>query len=563
MAFESTTFTETLPAGTEKNYNSLCTDTKATHVVSSIIYGMNGYFNFKRTLRHDENKQKIFGSIQAVVKSIPSFSIEGKASVDLKGILKDISKETEVTLYGDFLLQHQPTTFDEAIQTYKTLPSLLGAKPEYEGSSKIKMQLTPITTYCNKADVLLIGISDQLINQVTATLEKFESIKRKVTTLLASRPAIDFQPVQSNLDKFNLHLKNYESKFKSNLQEILPKIKGGGQGSSEADLIRLLSEYNLSPYNKETSARFLGRRKREIQAMQFVLNLFGNSKASNIKVVDFESANDVENLLSKIFVVVFEVNVLQPKTVTDSFINGLEVNETNFWFNIDEDIGAVGQQVPLFRKFAEENSNVAESAYLVKITKAKQDPVRIYAQKDGVIITSNFVIPSRPPKLVASSRSYDSTTFIVAKPNNTWITKLEIMYWDYVLGESSGVHTKQYDDFGSIYVGELKPATIYQFKMRYITEMGYSPASKLSDPIVTTPCSEPTNLQIDDISSSSVKIRWSPPDYVGKGIVISDYKVTIESRYFIEICFCREFHNISIVYIIPSQDYLRDVNIYW
>ena len=424
MAFESTAYTETLPAGTEKNYNSLCSDTKATHVVSSIIYGMNGHFNFKRTLRHNENKQEIFGSIQAVVKSIPSFSIEGKASVNLKGTLKDISKETEVTLYGDFLLQHQPTTFDESIQTYKTLPSLLGRKPKYEGSSKIKMQLTPITTYCNKADVLLIGISDQLINQVTMTLEKFESIKRKVTTLLASRPAINFQPVRRNLDTFNLHLKNYESKFKNNLQEILPKIKGGGQGSSEADLIRLLSQYNLSPYNKETSARFLSRRKREIQAMQFALNLFGNSKASNIKVIDFESANDVENLLSKIYVVVFEVNVLQPKTVTDSFVNGLEVNETNFWFNTDEDIGAVGQQVRLFRKFAEENENVAESAYLVKITKAKQDPVRIYAQKDGVIITSNFVIPSRPKKFVASSRSYDSITFEVAKPNNTWITKL-------------------------------------------------------------------------------------------------------------------------------------------
>ena len=364
MAFESTTITETLPAGTEKNYNSLCTDTKATHVVSSIIYGMNGYFNFKRTLRHNENKQEIFGSLQVVVKAIPAFSIEGKASIDLKGTLKDISRETEVTLYGDFLLQHQPTTFDEAIQTYKTLPSLLGAKPEYEGSSKIKMQLTPITTYCKKADVLLIGISDQLINQVTITLEKFESIKRKVTTLLASRPAIDFQPVRRNLDIFNLHLKNYESQFKSDLQKILPKIKGGGQGSSEADLINLLSKYNKSPYNKETSARFLGRRKREIQAMQFVLNIFGNSKSSNIKVVDFESAIDVQSLLSKTYVVVFKVNVLQPKTVTDSFIKGLEVNETNLWFNSDEDIGALGQQVRLFRKFAEENRNFPESAYL-------------------------------------------------------------------------------------------------------------------------------------------------------------------------------------------------------
>ena len=184
-------------------------------------------------------------------------------------------------------------------QSYKTLPSLLGTKPNYDGSSKIKMQLTPITTYCKEADVFLIGISDQLVNEVTMTLEKFESIKRKVATLLASRPAIDFQPVQRNLGTFNLHLKNYESKFKSKFQEILPKIKGGGQGSSEVDLIRLLSQYNLSPYNKEKSGRVLGRRKREIQAMQFVLSLFGKSKSSNIKVADFESANDVDNLLSK------------------------------------------------------------------------------------------------------------------------------------------------------------------------------------------------------------------------------------------------------------------------
>ena len=474
---------------------------------------MNGYFNFKRKLRHSENKEEISGSLQAVVKSIPVFSIEGKASVDLKGTLKNISKEIEVALYGDFLLQDQQTTFDEAIQTFKMLPSVLGAKPEYEGSSKIKMQLTPITTYCKEAEVILIGISDQLINEVTMTLEKFESTKRKITTLLASPPAIDFQPVKRNLDTFNLQLKLYESKFKSQLQDILPKIKGGEQGSNETDLIKLLSQYKLSPFNKETSARFLSRRKREIQAMQFVLNLFENSKASNIKVVDFESANDVENLLSKTYVVVFEVNVLQPKNVTDSFIEGVEVNEANFWFNINKDIGEVGRQVRLFREFAQENENAPESAYLVKITKAKQDPVHICAQKYGVKITSNFVIPSRPQKPAASSRSYDSITFVVTKPNNMWITKLEIIYWDYVLGESSGVHIKQYEEFGLIHVGQLKPATIYQFKMRFFTVMGYSPVSRPSDPIVTTPCSEPNNLRIENVSSSSVKITWGPPDY--------------------------------------------------
>ena len=216
------------------------------------------------------------------------------------------------------------------------------------------------------------------------------------------------------------------------------------------------------------------------------------------------------------------MNVLQLKTVTDSFINGVEVSETNFWFNINKDIRTVGQEVRLFKDFAEENRYFAESAYLVKITKAEQDPVQIYALKEEVTLTSSFVIPSHPQKLIASNRSCDSITFIVTKPSNKWIKKLEIKYWDYVLGVSNGVYTKQCEDFGSIHVGELKPATIYQSKIRFITEMGYSPARQPSDPVVTTPCLEPTNLIIDDISSSSVKIRWSPPDYVGKGFVISD-----------------------------------------
>ena len=537
MAFESTTFTETLPASTPKNDNDLCTDTKATHVISSIIFGMNGYFNFKRTLRHNENKQEISGSIEAIVKSIPSFSLEGKASVDLKGTLKNISKETEVNLYGDFVLKRQPTTFDEAIETYKNLPGLLGTEPKYERSSKIKMQLTPITTYCKKKDVLLVGISDQLINEVSITLEKFGSIKSKVNTLLASRPAVDFQAVKKNLDIFKLDLKLSESKFKSKLQDILPKIKGGGAGSSETDLIKLLNCYNLSPYNKEKSARFLGRRNREIQAIQFVLNLFRNSKASNIKVVDFESANDVENLLAKTFVVVFKVNILQPKTITESFINGTEVDEEDFWFNVDEDIGKVGQKVRLFRDFAEENKNAIQSAYLVKIAEAQEQPIQILAKQYGAEFSSNFVIPPSPKKLAAIHRSYDSITFAVTKPNNKWITNLEILYWEYIPGETNGIHTKQYNDFGTIHVGKLKPATIYEFKMRYITLMGYSPASNPSDPIVTAPCSEPTDLRVVDRSSSSIKISWSPPSHVGKGIVIRDYKVTIERKYFIEMPF--------------------------
>ena len=97
------------------------------------------------------------------------------------------------------------------------------SKPEYDGSSKITMQLTPITTYCKEAGAFLIRISDQMINHLTMTLEKFESIKKKVTTLLASRPATDFQPVQRNLDTFNLILKATKANSKLSFKKYFQK----------------------------------------------------------------------------------------------------------------------------------------------------------------------------------------------------------------------------------------------------------------------------------------------------------------------------------------------------
>ena len=64
------------------------------------------------------------GELHAVIKKIPTFSIEGKASVDLKGKEKTLAESTEVVFNGDFILSSGiPTTFDAAINTFKQLPS--------------------------------------------------------------------------------------------------------------------------------------------------------------------------------------------------------------------------------------------------------------------------------------------------------------------------------------------------------------------------------------------------------------------------------------------------------
>ena len=122
MAFISTSHSDVLPKNTPKDFVNECNNKEATHVVSSITYGKNGYFHFKHNLKDSNESQKVGGSLQAIVKSIPGFSISGSASVNLQGEKKKLSESTEVHFYGDFVLDNTPSTFLEAIDAFKKLP---------------------------------------------------------------------------------------------------------------------------------------------------------------------------------------------------------------------------------------------------------------------------------------------------------------------------------------------------------------------------------------------------------------------------------------------------------
>ena len=91
LAFLSTAYSDVIPTSTPVTYPKLC-DSKATHVVNKIINGQRAYFFFKYSKRSSSEKQDVGGSLQAVVKAIPGFSIKGSASVKLTGKEKKHSK---------------------------------------------------------------------------------------------------------------------------------------------------------------------------------------------------------------------------------------------------------------------------------------------------------------------------------------------------------------------------------------------------------------------------------------------------------------------------------------
>ena len=123
MAFKSTAYSDIIPTSLPLQYPKIC-DQKATHVVSKIVYGQNAYFFFKHAKKSGSERQDVAGSLQAVVKSIPGFSIEGSASVKLTGEEKKLLESTEVRFNGDFQLKNGfPTTYEGAVDAFKELSS--------------------------------------------------------------------------------------------------------------------------------------------------------------------------------------------------------------------------------------------------------------------------------------------------------------------------------------------------------------------------------------------------------------------------------------------------------
>jgi len=554
MAYHATTHTLYMPTSIDVNNKIYCTAKDVTHVVSSVTYGLNAFFNFRKTVSTSSERQELAGTLQAMVKSIPSFSIEGTATLKIEGTRKTVFDQTRVSLNGDFLLDFSPTTFEDAIRAYKKITGLL-SNTDTSNAQIVEVKLSPITEYCTSADVTLVRISQQAMQTVTDTLDNLEKTKIKVETLLNTRAAKRFLPVRKNLNAFRNALKRFQNNMKSQLITLLPQIKGDVEKKSETDLIMMLNKYYSSPFDQDKSSTFLTSRKREIQALIFLLDHF-KSSTDNVIVTDYEAANDVEILLKNPRVVVFDINILVP-TITTMYLAG-KLDETSIWFNKPEEVKTVGNLVNMFKDFANSNKKRKGFAYLIKVNKRTTKPTLI--QANGKI----FNIPQAPNDLKLKHRSYNSITFAtIEKPNNSWIKHFTVSYWKTTEGYSYKKDKVIQFSSNDFVIHGLEAATTYQFQISFDTDFGRSPSSKETDMISTRPTSPPSNLQIKQQTESSITVTWSAPAYIRKGLKITKYSATLYDKSMKTIAsLTMKNHEVTFTMLQAYHEYLVQVTAY-
>ena len=189
MNYKSTKKTKTLPVKTPKDFVKLCgkidSSSGPTHVITSVTYGLRSYLLFEKDVLKTEYREEVGGSLSIAVNTVPSFSIEGQAAVDVNGKELVNQENLRVKFYGDVIISSMPATYNQTVFVFDEVN-----KAAKEKDTPIKFQLTPIKFFCDGTDAKIIEINEYLTTRVTDILIELADLKKRVKTLLGRDPSI-------------------------------------------------------------------------------------------------------------------------------------------------------------------------------------------------------------------------------------------------------------------------------------------------------------------------------------------------------------------------------------
>merc|ERR1719411_2082561 len=135
-----------------------------------------------------------------------------------------------------------------------------------------------------------------------------------------------------------------------------------------------------------------------------------------MNTADYESANDVEYIFERDQVIILEFNILTSKDLTQSFLDGNPIDESNFWYNDVSRNGEVGEILRNVSLFGLANLDEETKGYLVKVSPIKIElPYTENAMVQGMLLSTKYRVPGAPDLLAIFDVSHNSFTVSAEK----------------------------------------------------------------------------------------------------------------------------------------------------
>ncbi|KPP58540.1 hypothetical protein Z043_123624 [Scleropages formosus] len=475
-----------------------------------------------------------------MVEKINCFSVDGKGTLKMTDDDNAKAENFSCKFYGDFALENNPVSFQEAVKVYTMLPKLLGERGEH--AVPVQIWLLPLTYLDSSATRVAHEISLGLVQETQTVLEELSGLQMQCNDLMNRNVTSHFPEIGTKVKDFKDMCLQYKSIFQTSLSEILPLIRGGGKG--ERELAEILKKKQQSLFNSNTLQKWLDSKEREIDILQIIIEVMKDTT-----MLTSEKAFDIEMFKSKAkYVVCFAFTSLNDKEPylrhlseylkTLSGVNTVHTEterrqdaELPRWYFLKDVLDTMRRQVYLFVDFAEANKDSTNAQFLsTSVSGSGHKGGKIYLYKDSKKQTDNFEPPSKPGKLRAIERTHDSVTVELSPPKygSSEVTEYLIEYC--VDEEYEWKEIKTPKDNIICVVSGLLPNTEYKLRYKAVCCVGVSPTSEDSDKVKTLPTSPPGKPSTTDVDSHEIEISWTKPDVVGHGASIQGYIVEYRKK---------------------------------
>ncbi|XP_034005510.1 stonustoxin subunit beta-like isoform X1 [Trematomus bernacchii] len=361
----------------------------ATHVVTGILYGANAFFVFDSEKLEASHVQKIEGSMQAVIKKIPSFDVEGKVDIKLTDEEEALTKTFSCKFYGDFILKSNPATFVEAVQTYSQLPQLLRTKRK--NSVPVKVWLMPLKNFYPKAAKLKTEISVGLVRKAQDALEDLKEAQMRCKDSLENKVVESFPVLHKELSTFLKLCGYYKTNIQKAMAEKLPSIRAGKE--DESSLEEVFEDGHESPFNHEKLNKWLENKEREVNVIRSCVDTMEGVKiVLNQTELDREVLTPgVEDVLCFVFTSMLKGDIYLDEMA--DFLKSTKLGSTyeDQWYYYKKVLNTMREKAKMFQGAAKALKNNSKFRFLITAkTNDNYKGATIYHYKKGRLVTEDF-----------------------------------------------------------------------------------------------------------------------------------------------------------------------------
>ncbi|XP_078136133.1 stonustoxin subunit beta-like [Sander vitreus] len=367
----------------------------ATHVVTGILYGANAFFVFDSEKLEASSVQDIQVRMHAAIKAL-IVNIEAKTEVKKTDEQTALTKKLSCKFYGDFILDRNPATFEDAVKTYEQLPKLLGEKGEK--AVPVKVWLMPLKNFNSEAAELTRGIKDCLVSKAQYSLDDLKEKEIRCNDSLEDKVVEQFPVIREEMITFQTLCGNYSSKLQQALAKKLPSIREGKEDESSLD--QLFEDRDKSPFSQEKLSKWLDRKEREINIIRSCVDTMEGTKiVPNQSELDRQVlASGVEDVLCFVFTSVERGDT--DLDVMAEYLHFPKLGSTNedSWYYSAEVVTKMREKTKAFHNIAKALKNNSRFRFLIAaIANKKYTGATIYHYKNGILVSEDFSKPVLPP----------------------------------------------------------------------------------------------------------------------------------------------------------------------